>query len=75
MKAFYMIVAGWLFLLPVQAQDAPAMPEVPAIDRNNLVIRQNSRDYAIVRKGNNHQRIMQIRAEVMMRFSMIIITV
>ena len=67
MKAIYVIVAWVLFLLPVQAQDAPAVPQVPAIDRNNLVIRQNSRDYAIVRRGNNHQRIMQIRAEVLIR--------
>lgn len=67
MRKVFIIIAFSLAFSAVRAQEAPAVPQTPAIDRNHLVIRQNSRDYAIVRKGNNHQRMLQIRMEVMIR--------
>ena len=65
------ILLTGLFLIAVmmvygQDQSTPT-PQNNVIDRNNLVLRPNSRDYAIVRKGNNHQRMLQVRTEVMMR--------
>jgi hypothetical protein len=36
------------------------------IDRNNLQIRPNSRDYAMVSKGNEHQRMLRLRTHDMM---------
>lgn len=37
------------------------------INRENLAIRPNSRDYNIIRKGNNHQRVIQMRTQAMLR--------
>jgi hypothetical protein len=62
-----MICLSAIAFCTVYGQEQTAVPQNSGIDRNNLVIRQNSRDYAIVRKGNNHQRMLQIRAEVMRR--------
>jgi hypothetical protein len=73
MRTLFFIVALTLATGAIQAQETPSDPQPPAIDRNNLVIRQNSRDYAIVRRGNNHQRMMQIRTEVMIRHRQAII--
>lgn len=60
-----------LFLLgsPVLllAQEQQTTPGTSGINRENLVLRPNSRDYNIVRKGNNHQRMIQIRTQAMMR--------
>jgi len=39
----------------------------PRISRENLTIRPNSRDYHIIRKGNNHQRVIQMRTQAMLR--------
>lgn len=39
----------------------------PPINRDNLVLRPNSRDYTIVRRGNNHQRIVQMRTKALLR--------
>jgi hypothetical protein len=39
-----------------------------AISRENLVLRPNSRDYNMVSKGNNHQRVVQMRAQAMIRY-------
>lgn len=41
-------------------QTAPALPE-------RIPLRPNSRDYTIIRKGNNHQRIVQMRNKTMIR--------
>jgi hypothetical protein len=53
-----------LTLVYGQNQQPPAAKTV--IDRNNLKIRPNSRDYTMVRKGNNHQRILQLHTHAMM---------
>lgn len=58
-----------LFLTGIVAygQDPTIPAQSQGIDRSSLTIRPNSRDYAIVRKGNNHQRMLQIRTEIMIR--------
>jgi len=53
--------------LAVLAQDQPATQGTGQIDRDNLVLRPNSRDYTIVRKGNNHQRVIQMRSQALTR--------
>lgn len=67
MKKLMLICLSWIVFLTVYGQEQTPVQQHAAIDRNNLVIRQNSRDYAIVRRGNNHQRMLQIRAQVMLR--------
>lgn len=42
-------------------QNPPASPEQIRIDRHNLQIRPNSRDYTMVRRGNEHQRLLMFR--------------
>lgn len=37
------------------------------INRDNLVLRPNSRDYTIVRKGNNHLTMVQMRTRALIR--------
>jgi len=60
---FGFFVCSSLLLLGQNQQGA----EVPSgINRNNLTIRPNSRDYTIVRKGNNHQQMLQMRSQAMM---------
>jgi hypothetical protein len=46
-------------------QEPSGGPQV--VDRGNLKLRPNSRDYNIVRSGNNHQRVIQMRSQAMMR--------
>jgi len=63
------VLALGLFLFSItqaygQAQTPGPARSVP--DRNNLMIRPNSRDYAMVRKGNDHQRLMKLRTQDMM---------
>ena len=48
------------------AQNPPAASPPEQIDRNNLMIRPNSRDYMMVRKGNDRQRIIQNRKNALM---------
>ena len=65
-----MLLIGLMALtgnLAVIAQDQPATQGAGQIDRDNLVLRPNSRDYTIVRKGNNHQRVIQIRSQALTR--------
>ncbi len=65
-----LLIAGMLFCIPLlcsQAQDKPKIPVETTINRDNLTLRPNSRDYAIIRKGNNHQRMVQIRQQAMHR--------
>ncbi|MBN2481621.1 MAG: hypothetical protein JXB19_07775 [Bacteroidales bacterium] len=73
MKRLILICLPCVFFFTAYGQEQTPVAQNSGIDRNNLVIRQNSRDYAIVRKGNNHERMLQIRAEVMMRQSQAII--
>lgn len=56
-----------LSILPMLGQDQPQTPGSKQIDRNNLALRPNSRDYTIIRKGNNHQRVIQMRSQAMIR--------
>jgi len=54
-------------ILATMGQEQPQSPVNKGIDRENLALRPNSRDYTIVRKGNNHQRIIQMRSQAMIR--------
>lgn len=65
MKKLIMIFLLWIAFFTVYGQEQTPIQQHSAIERDNLVIRQNSRDYAIVRKGNSHQRMLQIRSQVM----------
>lgn len=65
MKKLIMIFLLWIVFFTVYGQEQTPIQQHSAIERDNLVIRQNSRDYAIVRKGNSHQRMLQIRSQVM----------
>jgi len=49
------------------AQEQPTAPGTSGINRESMTLRPNSRDYNIVRKGNNHQRLIQLRSQAMMR--------
>jgi len=49
------------------AQEQPQLSGKSPINRDNLTLRPNSRDYTIVQKGNNHQRIIQMRTQAMVR--------
>jgi hypothetical protein len=53
--------------LPAPGQEPPRSPGTAGIDRNNLALRPNSRDYTVIRKGNNHQRIIQMRSQALTR--------
>ena len=73
MQKIFIICVLSVAFTAARGQEQPALPKVPGIDRSNLMIRQNSRDYAIIRKGNNHQRMLQIRTEVLLRQRLAII--
>jgi hypothetical protein len=56
-----------LSILPMLGQEKSQTRGSERINRDNLVLRPNSRDYTIIRKGNNHQRIIQLRTQTMIR--------
>jgi len=68
MKKFFLLLMCFLSITIAYGQNDPQLPGKSDINRDNLVIRPNSRDYTIVRKGNNHQRILQIRTQAMVRY-------
>jgi hypothetical protein len=49
------------------AQQKPEGNTKTPVTRENLKLRPNSRDYTLVRKGNNHQRIVQMRTQAMIK--------
>jgi hypothetical protein len=65
MKKALLSVFILCYFLALNAQVSPAPEKQP--DIKSMVIRPNSRDYAIVRRDNNHQRILQIRREIMIQ--------
>ena len=67
MKKILFIYLFLFTLILVNGQDPIPQVQNRQLDRSKLVIRPNSRDYAIIRKGNNHQRMLQIRTEIMIR--------
>lgn len=66
MKKIFLLglILGCLTL--AHAQNPPESVAAPPIDRDNLQIRPNSRDYMMVLKGNDHQRILQNRKNAVM---------
>jgi hypothetical protein len=67
MKRFLLLGILWVPMLGLRAQEPPRPTEGTGINRENLVIRPNSRDYSIVRKGNQHQRLLQERSQALLR--------
>jgi hypothetical protein len=64
------VILGFLLCFPglyLIGQEQVQSPGESRINRENLALRPNSRDYTIVRKGNNHQRMVQMRTMAMMR--------
>lgn len=64
------LIAGVLTcsgLFTVIGQDKPQTTGSAPVRHENLTLRPNSRDYVIVRKGNNHQRIVQLRPRAFIR--------
>jgi hypothetical protein len=68
MKKLFLIVVFFLSITFANGQNDPQLPVKSDINRDNLIIRPNSRDYMIVRKGNNHQRLFQIRTQAMVKY-------
>jgi hypothetical protein len=64
MKKLLLLVLVICLPLWVKAQDNHGQ----AVSRDNLVIRPNSRDYNMVSKGNNHQRVVQMRSQALIRY-------
>jgi hypothetical protein len=64
-----LFILGFSLCFPLFYSHAQNIPEEDKKDitRENLTLRPNSRDYNIVRKGNNHQRLVQFRSQAMMR--------
>jgi len=68
MKKYLLLgLLPWFSFLVLHAQDQPKPAATAPISRDNLTLRPNSRDYAIIRKGNNHQRMIQLRSQAMIR--------
>jgi hypothetical protein len=64
MKNLLFLLMSFLSINVVYGQ----LPGKSNINRDNLIIRPNSRDYTVIRKGNNHQRLIQIRSQAMVRY-------
>jgi hypothetical protein len=65
-----LLLAGFLActcLIPLTAQDKPQPQKSKPIERTNMTLRPNSRDYTILRKDNNHQRMIQMRSQALVR--------
>jgi hypothetical protein len=70
MKKYLLLgLLSWFSILILHGQEQPKSVATAPISLDNLTLRPNSRDYAIIRKGNNHQRIIQLRTQAMIRHS------
>jgi hypothetical protein len=68
MKKYILLgLLSWFSFLILHGQEQPKPPSKMPISSENFTLRPNSRDYAIIRKGNNHQRMIQVRSQAMMR--------
>ncbi len=68
MKKYILLgLLSWFSFLILYGQEQPNPPANASINRENFTLRPNSRDYAIIRKGNNHQRMVQLRSQAMIR--------
>ncbi|MBN2814929.1 MAG: hypothetical protein JXQ80_12680 [Bacteroidales bacterium] len=54
-------------IVALASAEAQEQTTRPPISRDNLELRPNSRDYTIVRRGNNHQRVVQMRTKALIR--------
>ena len=68
MKKFLMLgILVGLSPLILNGQDQPQAGQTAPVMQERIPLRPNSRDYTIIRKGNNHQRIIQMRNKAMIR--------
>jgi hypothetical protein len=67
MKKKVLLSTGLLFFTILISQGQEASP-ISHITKSNITIRPNSRDYNMVRRGNNNQRMIQIRRKAMMKY-------
>lgn len=61
MKKLIIIATGLFLVGLVYGQEPQISPPVKVIDKNRLVLRPNSRDYAVLRRDNNHKHIIRAR--------------
>ncbi|HLO58311.1 MAG TPA: hypothetical protein VK179_06190 [Bacteroidales bacterium] len=61
-----LLLIGFVICLPFMAK-AQDVTVGKTVTRENLTLRPNSRDYNIVNKGNNHQRVIILRSQAMIR--------
>lgn len=59
-----LVVSSPLIIL---GQDQPKARQTAQVMQERIPLRPNSRDYTIIRKGNDHQRIIQMRNKAMIR--------
>ena len=67
MKRIILICAGLTVFAFLYSQEQ-LTSTINKIDKSAITIRPNSRDYTIVRIGNNYQRTIQIRRQAMLRY-------
>jgi hypothetical protein len=67
MKKFIIIATGLFLSGLVYGQEPRISPPVKIVDKNRLVLRPNSRDYAVVRRDNNHRHIIRARRMAVVR--------
>jgi hypothetical protein len=67
MNKFIIIATGFFISGLIYGQEPQISPQVKVIDKNKLVLRPNSRDYAVVRRDNNHRHIVHARRMTVIR--------
>ncbi len=67
MKKLFFIAAGCFLAGLLYCQEPQVSPKDQAIGKNNLELRPNSRDYAVVRSDNDHRHIIRARKMATMR--------
>ncbi len=66
MKKTILTCTGLLIITTLFSQEE-LVNDISAVDKKNIAIRPNSRDYSMIRLGNNDQRMIQIRHQAMIR--------
>lgn len=66
MKSILLICTG-LFVFSLLFSQEQKVKRPAVTDKTNIAIRPNSRDYSMIRLGNNAQRMVQIRRKALAR--------
>ena len=67
MKKLIIIATGLFLVGLIYGQEPQTSPPVRVIDKNKLELRPNSRDYAIIRRDNDHRHIIRARKMAVIR--------